>query len=204
MGKPEIVCADAFDWLPEHPDCGAIITSLPDAIELGFDLAEWRRWFTEAARLCMIAASENAPVIFYQTDRKHRGRLSSKAELLFVAGLAASAYCLWHKIVLRRAPGKIDIHRPGFSHLIAFSRGARPGKASADTIQRGRMIHPNAFGLVPARFSVEFCEIGLPIVDPFCGRGTIPALAAAMGRVAIGVDIDPTECARARRLSFDA
>ncbi len=204
MGKPEIVCADSLDWLPAHPDCGAIITSLPDALELDLGLAEWRRWFVRAAGLCMTAASANAPVIFYQTDRKHRGRLHSKIELLFAAGQGASAYCLWHKIVMRRGVDQVDIHRPGFSHLIAFSLGARPGKASADLMLRGRMIYPNAFGMIPARFSVEFCEIDLPIVDPFCGQGTIPALAASMGRLAIGVDIDPTVCARARRLSFNS
>jgi hypothetical protein len=204
MGNPEIICADSLDWLPAHPDCGAIITSLPDANELGVEMVEWRRWFIEAARLCMMAAPKNAPVIFYQTDRKHRGRLNSKVELLFAAGLAAGAYCLWHKIVMRRRPGQVDIHRPGFSHLIAFSCGARPGKASADLMLRGRVIYPNGFGMIPASFAVGFCDVDLPIVDPFCGRGTIPALAASVGRKAIGVDIDPLACARARRLSLNA
>jgi tRNA G10 N-methylase Trm11 len=39
------------------------------------------------------------------------------------------------------------------------------------------------------------------IVDPFCGWGTVLAVANARGMDAIGVDLSARMCKRARRLS---
>jgi hypothetical protein len=115
---------------------------------------------------------------------------------------SAGALVLWHKIVLRREPGQIDLHRPGFTHLIAVSIAGHPGKASADVLRAGIKIYPNAMGLSAANFAARFAqESGAArIVDPFCGRGTVPAVAEARGIESIGIDIDPSQCERARLL----
>ena len=42
---------------------------------------------------------------------------------------------------------------------------------------------------------------GRTIVDPFCGYGTVLAVANALGMGAIGVDLSARMCKRARRLS---
>jgi hypothetical protein len=41
------------------------------------------------------------------------------------------------------------------------------------------------------------------IVDPFCGRGTVLAVANALGLDAIGVDIGAKRCRTARALVLD-
>lgn len=196
-----IVCADAIAWMAGASERGAIVTSLPDPDEIGLTPEEWRGWFVEAAGRAMSMAKPSAPAIFYQTDRKAGGETHSKAGLLLEAAHARGLRMLWHKIVLRRRPGSTDLHRPGYTHLMAFSAAGKPGPASPDVMERGDMIYPNAMGLVAARFAVEFAgSFDRLIIDPFCGRGTVPAVADALGFDAIGVDIDPAQCERASRL----
>lgn len=196
----EIICADAIPWLRERREIGSVITSLPDQIETGQTVAEWIEWFVSTIALCMTAASRDAVSIIYQTDRKADGRWRSKSHLIYQAAARAGVGCLWHKIVIRGQLGKVDLYRPGYSHLIAFSHEARPGKATPDVIERGDILYQNAIGLNPANVALELaarCEAR--VVDPFCGRGTIPILAHRMGLEAIGIDIDAEQCAAARR-----
>lgn len=200
----EIFCADAVEWMKQSKERGAVVTSLPDADEIGKTPAEWSKWFIDAAALAMGMAKENCPAIFYQTDRKADGITYSKIGLLFKAAEIVGCNLLWHKIVLRRAPNSVDIHRPGYTHLTAFSKLGRPGPASPDVIDRGEMIYPNAMGIIAARFAVSFAgSSDNLIIDPFCGRGTIPAVANALGFNSIGVDILPEQCEKARRLKLE-
>ena len=41
------------------------------------------------------------------------------------------------------------------------------------------------------------------VVDPFCGWGTVLAVANALGLDAVGVDIAPRMCRRARKLQIE-
>ena len=41
------------------------------------------------------------------------------------------------------------------------------------------------------------------IVDPFCGRGTVLAVAESMGFDALGVDLSAKRCRAARTLSLE-
>lgn len=198
----EIICADALEWLAGKAEVGAVVTSLPDAEEIGLGLPQWREWFFRAAGLSVAAASASLPAIFYQTDRRADGALASKACLVAAAAEAAGARMLWHKIVPRLPPGQTDLYRPGFTHLLAFSRKGTSGKASPDIIERGPMVYENAMGLRAAGFAVRFAREASAgvIVDPFCGRGTVPAVADALGLDSIGVDIDSKQCEAARAL----
>lgn len=199
----DVICADADEWLDGKGNLGAVVTSLPDAAEIGGGLNEWETWFVRLAERCMRVASPDAPSVFYQTDRKGDGVLHSKASLLFRAAQAAGVNALWHKIALRRSVGAVDLHRPGYTHLIAFSRDANPGRASPDVFDAGRMIYPNAMGLAAAGVAVRFAALSsTTIVDPFCGRGTVLAIANALGLNAVGVDIDPQQVAYAQRLEI--
>lgn len=195
----EIVCADALEWLRGNRGRGAIVTSPPDAEEIGADVEHWSTWFGKALRGCFDAA-DGAPVVLYVTDRLAYGMRASKAQIALEAAHEAGEPLVWHKIALRRGVGKIDLRRPSFTHMLAFGH-VTAGQATPDVIERGDMLYPNATGLVAARLMVEFAmRHSRCIVDPFCGQGTIPAVAAALGADAIGVDIDPDQCEKARAL----
>jgi hypothetical protein len=59
----------------------------------------------------------------------------SKAGLVLAAATELDHPLLWHKIVCRRPPGTRSSGRPGFSHLLAFSRQARvPAQASSPDV----------------------------------------------------------------------
>jgi hypothetical protein len=201
-----ILCTDAIGWLADNRNVGAIVTSLPDAEEVGTSLSEWTGWFRDAVARCLRAASPDAPLVFYQTDRKIAGRLVSKASLIIDAAAREGAGLIWHKVAIRRGIGKIDLYRPGFSHLIAVGRNARSGASTPDVLDAGRALYRNGIGVEVARLAVEFAsgKGRRPVVDPFCGRGTIPAVADALGVETVGIDIDPEQAraSEALRLSL--
>jgi hypothetical protein len=191
-----IICADAIEWLKSNT-CDAVFTSPPDAEEIEKTLEDWEIWFRNAISLCFKASS--GPVVFYVTDRKSGGRIYSKAGTIFSEAATYGAIPAWHKICLCRDVGQTDIHRPTFTHLLAFN--GSPGKASPDVIQRGKTVYKNGTGLVAARVGVEWIKKQAEsITDPFCGQGTIPAVAEAFGVSATGIDIDELQCKKARAL----
>lgn len=198
----EIICGDGLEWLESTGQACSFVTSPPLAHEMGWELDDWVDFYVRAITAIFQRLQGNAPAVIYSTDQKHGGRWISSFELMMRAQERTGVRLLWHKIVLRREPGRIDIHRPGFSHMAAFGReGCRPGKATADCLRRGASAYPNGMGLIPARLACEFAaRPGLPLVDPFCGMGTVPAVAEALGFDAIGIDIDPEQCERARKL----
>jgi hypothetical protein len=199
----DIVCADAVAWMEggECPPC-SIVTSPPDQAEIGGTLDDWAVWYLRACAAAGRCLAPGAPVVFYGTDRKAEGRWLSKSAIFTEAAHQAGLHLLWHKVALRHPVGATDLHRPGYSHLMAFGDDTcRPGKATPDVFDRGRTLYPNGMGLVAARVACEFAvRPDLPLVDPFCGRGTVPAVADALGANAIGVDIDPQQCEAARTL----
>jgi hypothetical protein len=200
MASKTIVCADALDFLAENR-VGAIVTSPPDADEIEASPEDWEAWFAGALGACFRASL--GPVVVYVTDRKGGGRLFSKAAMVHAAAAAAGVAPAWHKIALRRDVEATDLFRPTFSHLIAF--GGPPGVATPDVFRRGAVLYPNGTGIVATRVAIEWAG-GLSsdrvVLDPFCGRGTIPAVAEALGFDAIGVDLDPDQCDRARALKL--
>lgn len=202
-GKRKIICADAIEWLSKNRDLGSIITSLPELEEVSMSPEDYVPWFTSAAKLCIKASSEGHPVIFYQTDRLLKGKRISKAYLLMKAAEETGHAMLWHKIVLRRDPGKIDLRRPGYSHLIAFGDATtKAGKATPDVFDAGGVLYPNGMGLTAATVALQAAlKHGPKVCDPFCGRGTVPVLAEHMDfSKIIGVDIDEAQCEAARSL----
>lgn len=210
MPERTVYCEDAIPWLRAHQKDGgraAVISSLPDAAETGMEIPVWQSWFTGAAQLAMTYAHPDCTAIFYQTDRKGDSQTYSKAHLLFKAAARCGMTMLWHKIAMRREPGKIDLFRPGYTHLIAFSMRGGPGGRDAltpDVFLAGEMAYENAMGQSAAAIAAHFAARARPalICDPFCGSGTVLATANALGIDAIGVDLDPAQCDRARALQL--
>lgn len=207
--RRRVICADALEWLASGDVLAgaAVVTSLPDVCELGgTGLAAWRAWFLAAAEAVLRGIHDGAPAIFYQTDIKRDGVWIDKGYLCQRAAEAAGADLLWHKIVCRKPPGSVTFGRPAYAHLLAFARGLAddPGRATPDVLADGGWMAWNrAIGADAARLACRYVARTTPlrtIVDPFCGRGTILAVANELGLDAVGVDLSVKRCRQAERM----
>lgn len=205
-----IVQGDAFAWLAANPadDGTSVVTSLPDISELphlAFD--GWRAWFVDAVRTVIRWVPESGIAIFYQSDIRHRGAWVDKGYLVMRGADDEGASIVWHKIVCRRPPGTIALGRPSYSHMIAIARTPRPAgqRPGPDVLpDAGKMSWSRAMGLEACRVACRWLADETTtriVVDPFCGRGTVLAVANAMGFDTIGVDLSAKRCRAARSLA---
>ena len=208
----EVVCADAIAWLHERGriEGACAVTSLPDVSELGIALHVWRDWFLGAVRLVVDAVPDASAAIFFQSDIKHEGRWIDKGAMVVRAAEDAGAHVLFHKIVCRRPPGMLTTGRPGFTHLIAVSRAMRcPDILSIPDVivDAGEQKWVRAMGVRAAAHAVRFArdQVGARVVlDPFCGVGTVLAVANALGLDALGVEKARKRAEQARALRVTA
>jgi hypothetical protein len=201
--------ADALTWLrATGPLQGAsVVTSLPDVSELpALSLEEWRSWFHEAAALTMQSVPIEGVAIFFQSDIKRNGLWLDKGAMVTRAAERVGMGLLFHKIVCRKPPGTVTFGRASYTHLLGFARELRPPlrRATADVLpDAGFMPGAKSMGV---NACVEACRFILgetttrTVVDPFCGWGTVLAVANALGLDAVGVDLSIRMCRRARAL----
>jgi len=202
---------DGVAWLEKTvlPEDNALVTSLPDVSELPrLSLQAWRDWFVEAARVACRAVADQSVAIFFQTDIKREGIWVDKGFLVHSGAEKAGARLLWHKIVCRAPAGTTTFGRPAYAHLSCFSRALElsPSQSSPDVLPRlGKMTWARAMGLEACHATCEFllahtaCRT---VVDPFCGMGTMLAVANAHGLDSVGVELSAKRAARARTLSI--
>ena len=205
-----VIQAEALAWLAENPAApdASVVTSLPDISELpekGFE--GWKRWFVEAARQVIRWVPDDGAAIFFQSDVRFQGVWVDKGYLVQRAAEEEGAHLLRHGIVCRKAPGALSQGRATYSHLLYFARRPIPPKrAHPDVLpDAGQMTWPKAMGVSACRLACDFLrgETGTrTVVDPFCGRGTVLAVANAMGLDAVGVDLSAKRCRRARSLQI--
>lgn len=199
--------AEALGWLAAHPaPLGAsVITSLPDISEvpaMGFE--GWRAWFIEAARQVISWVPAGGVAIFYQSDIYKRGAWVDKAYLVQRAAEDLGAFLVWHKIVCRRPPGTIAQGRSSYSHMLCFSREERgaPLRPGPDVLpDAGFMPWNRAMGEAACRVACRFLRDETAtrvVVDPFCGQGSVLAMANTFGFEAVGVDLSTKRCRNAR------
>jgi len=209
--RREVIHGDAVAWLAARAGApgGSVITSIPDVSEVGTGLEPWLEWFAAAARVCLLAAAADGLCVFFQTDIKREGRWISKAGLILREAAALELPLLFHKIVCRRPPGSIVNGRPGFSHLLAFSREAReePGRATPDVLpDLGVMPWSRSMGVRAAEAAVSAVRRLAPtttrVIAPFCGLGTVLAAANDAGLDAVGIERNRKRAAAARRFSM--
>lgn len=204
--------ADALSWLDQSPilSGSSLITSLPDVSEVperGFE--GWRDFFTQAARLCAARVPDEGVAIFFQSDIRHAGAWVDKGYLVARALEGTGLLLLWHKVVCRRPAGTVTFGRASYSHLLAFGRTPRglPERSTADVIpDAGFMPWSKAMGVTACKVACTFVlreTETRTIVDPFCGYGTVLAVANALGMDAVGVDLSARKCRRARTLIVD-
>ncbi len=208
-----VIQADALDWLRENASepTDAVITSLPDVSELpglGPGLDGWKRWFVDAAAQVIGWPAAGMPSLFFQSDVRHLGDWIDKAYLVQQAGERVGARLLFHKIVCRKPPGTLTQGRPSYSHLLGFTLGAGipPKKPSADVLpDAGDMPWSRAMGTRACEAACRFLldeTNARRVVDPFCGRGTVLAVANQLGLDALGVELSAKRCRVARNLDL--
>lgn len=202
----KVICGDALEQLRKLEPIKAIITSLPDASEVECNFSAYPHWFDGAVRTILESLTEDGVAIFYQGDRKYRGRLLSKATLMCSTAQSLGFHLLWHKIVLRTHPGKVNLYRPAYLHLMAFSRTTKAGRPTPDVIDVSKTIYRNGMNIEAAMLAVRFAAdaTGTKVIyDPFCGRGTVLAVANALGLESVGFDTSSEQCQLARRFRID-
>lgn len=202
---------DGVVWLAASalPDTHAVVTSMPDSSELSsLAFPAWQAWFVDTAALAMRQIAERSVAIFFQTDVKRDGRWIDKGYLVAKGAEQAGAELLWHKVVCRAPAGTSTFGRPAYAHLSCFSRGLRldPAESFADVLPRlGHMPWPRAMGVeacsAVCRFLLKSTAC-TTVVDPFCGIGTLLAVANAHGLDAIGVERSGKRASRARALEL--
>lgn len=193
----EVVHDDAVSWLAARPgEAGcSVIATLPDVSELGVSLARWREFFVEAARVALLATADDGLCVFFQTDNKHAGRWISKAGLVLRVSDELGIPLVFHKIVCRKPPGSLLHGRPGYSHLLAFSRRGVDDVAhpTPDVLpDLGVMPWSHSMGTRAAEAAVAAIRRISPtttrILVPFCGIGTALAVANAHGFDVVGIE----------------
>jgi hypothetical protein len=212
MPSRRVVQAEALAWLDANPpDAHAsVVTSLPDVSELPLELDAWRAWFVGAVERVVRWVPDGTMAVFYQSDVRHRGAWIDKGYLVMRGAEAAGATTLFHKIVCRKPPGTIALGRPSYSHMIGVSRSLMPPPRNPgpDVLPDAGLIPwSRAMGVAACRVACEYVREATEtrvIVDPFCGRGTVLAVANDLGFDAIGVDISAKRCRAARGFSWPA
>jgi hypothetical protein len=204
--------ADAMVWLQAQGKLvgASIVTSLPDVSELPhLGLDAWRRWFEDAAALVMECTSDQGVAIFFQSDIKHGGFWIDKGALVSRAAERARMSCLFHKIVCRKPPGSSSFGRATYAHMLGFARGQprRQKQERVDVLPDGG-FQPGtkSMGVHACLDACRFVKAETTtrtVVDPFCGWGTVLAVANALGLDAVGVDIAPRMCRRASKLQIE-
>ena len=204
--------ADAMVWLQAQGKLvgASIITSLPDVSELPhLGLDAWRRWFEDAAALVMECTPDQGVAIFFQSDIKHGGFWIDKGALVSRAAQRAGMSCLFHKIVCRKPPGSSSFGRATYAHMLGFARGQpRCQKQERVDVLPDGGFQPgtNSMGVHACLDACRFVKAETTtrtVVDPFCGWGTVLAVANALGLDAVGVDIAPRMCRRASKLQIE-
>jgi hypothetical protein len=206
-----VAVGDALDWLAQfsgHP-ATSLFCSLPDLAELSGSRENWEAFFLGAGQACLRAVSPGGLALFYQTDKRLDGRWISKAHLLMKVAEETGHTLIFHKIICRKPPGTVVMGRPGFAHLLAFSRNLRlVGEFSTPDVMTdpGPAAWSHGLGEGVARRGIEEIQRLSPetrlLLAPFSGLGEILLAAAARGLPAVGVERNRKRAEKAnRRLS---
>ena len=216
MPQREVHHGDALAWLGARESLtgASVVTSLPDASELpALAFPAWQRWFEDAAALVASRVPDDGVAIFFQTDIREGGLWIDKGAMVSRGAERAGLGLLFHSIVCRLPPGTLPCGRPAYSHLRGFGRGPRPRPATARARARADVLPgtgdkpgSKSMGVAACVAACNFILAETPtrtVVDPFCGHGTVLAVANALGMDAIGVDISTRMVRKARALVID-
>jgi DNA modification methylase len=202
----QIIVADSLVWLKKQKSIHNVITGICDLDETNMDMTQYLVFFKQIAHLIFSKLSKNGYAIFTQTDRKYNKEWIDKSAILTECAHKCGLKLIWHKIILNRKVGAIDLYRPTYSHMLCYSYNGTTGAAFADVIEISERLYKNATPIKAAKLALEFVKKynkeSTDILDPFVGHGTIVALAESMNMNSIGIDIDPEQAKKAEKLMF--
>lgn len=211
-GARVVHVGDALEWLAGQAALpGSVVTSLPDASEVPRSRGQWEPWFVDAVARVLSKLAPGAAGMFYQTDVRRRvGGWVDKAALCQKGAAVAGVPLVFHKIVCRAPPGCPRRGLSGYSHLLCFGYGIHedPAHPTPDVLPAaGPTTWTRGMGLEACAFACRWIAehtTTRTIVDPFCGHGTVLAMANALGLDAIGVELGRERARLARRLQVVA
>jgi len=202
---------DAIAWLKNHPINldSSLVASMPDFSEFPqLTLTDWKTWFTETASLILEKTPDLGVAIFFQSDIKVEGEWVDKGYLCQKAAERTCHTLLWHKVFCRHDPGSITFGRPSYSHLLCFSKNLRADVAlsTADVVpDLGEKLWPRGMGKAACEVA---CTMILKetktrtVLNPFCGHGSVLAVANRLGLHAIGIEMSAKRAEKARLAQF--
>lgn len=213
MNNRNVFCADALEWLEQNAlsdDC-SLLASIPDISEFNHhDLVKWKSWFYETAKSVLKKTPPEGVTLFYQSDIKVNGVWVDKAYLCQKAAEAVGSELLWHKIICRVSPGMATFGRPAYSHILCFSQSLRLmdlSRSTPDVIpDLGDKTWERGMGLEACLMIAKFLKEQTntkTLVHPFCGQGSMLAVANAFGLSAIGIERSPKRAEMAKTLNID-
>ncbi|KAK5580741.1 hypothetical protein RB653_000765 [Dictyostelium firmibasis] len=213
----DIYCMDAVQWLKDNEISpqSSVITSLPDITEVsGMNLEQYKKWFTDTVSLITSKLDENNVAIVYQTDIKRRWKMDrsiieeyvDKGYLAQKGAETSDCKVVWHKIMT--AHNNISNNKATFTHMICFAKNPTNIKYQENTPDiggRGSMVWSRAMGLNACVIAILYCRsIGsTTIIDPFCGKGSVLAVANVYGLNSVGVDLSSGKTKNSFNLQLD-
>ncbi|KAM9977076.1 hypothetical protein ACTFIR_010929 [Dictyostelium discoideum] len=213
----DIYCMDAVQWLKENEISpqSSVITSLPDISEVSsMNLEQYKQWFTDTVSLITSKLDEKNVAIVYQTDIKRRWKMDrgiieeyvDKGYLAQKGAEISGCKVIWHKIMT--AHSNISNNKATFTHMICFSKNPTNIKYQENTPDigaRGSMVWSKAMGLNACVIAILYCRsIGsTTIIDPFCGKGSVLAVANVYGLNSVGVDLSSGKTKNSFNLQLD-
>ncbi|CAE7307165.1 pks3, partial [Symbiodinium sp. CCMP2456] len=227
----EVRCEDAIPWLRSTrlPPCCGVLTGVPDIHELDsmLSIEGYIDWFQTVVKLVLQAIPEDGRAIFMQTDVKvtrdgQHGRNASggsywqwldKAHLaLQAASQVPRARLLWHRVIFSgklQAGGRSGFSA-GYTHYLCFTTGdadeALDRGAFPDVIRKGLSTWTSGSGAHAVQLACSYLKAQgiLTVVDPFCGEGSVLAIANALGLSSLGLEKSAKRARQAETLDGTA
>eukprot|EP00026_Physarum_polycephalum_P009686 Phypoly_transcript_09819.p1 GENE.Phypoly_transcript_09819~~Phypoly_transcript_09819.p1 ORF type:complete len:358 (+),score=65.00 Phypoly_transcript_09819:44-1117(+) len=209
-------CQDAVAWLEAQSFiAGSVVTSLPDVCEVPMSLPEWKIWFSRCVTLILSKLLPHECAIFYQTDVKQlkQGKFVEWIDKSYLCHKGAEqvpeCHLVWHKIMSFKTDITIATatrKKAGYSHMLCYRKDTSMHfETLPDVSPRGRLIWPKGMGFDACFMAVKYAKKfgSTCIVDPFCGKGSVLAVANYLGMDAIGVELCSSRARNAHNLMID-
>eukprot|EP01039_Chlorochromonas_danica_P010807 gene10807-12012_t len=168
------------------------------------DLFEWMDksyLASQAAQQCGLTMVWHKLVLCNKTMEKRSAGRPSYSHLLCYVKNGCTGLCRPENALLRNISNTtwiLPCGCPPFSHRSSHF-------AVPDIFHRGEMLWVRGIGLDCCYAGIAFLRDiahAKRVIDPFTGVGTVLAMANALGMTALGVEISPKRCRKARQLEI--